>query len=52
MNYKIKPEFWSNWGSEIDEDSAIVNEEEIKRLAFELGVSVDDLMGQVEEESV
>lgn len=48
--YKIKPEFWSNWGSEINEDSAMVNEEEIERLAYEWGVSVDDLMSQVEEE--
>ena len=46
--YKIKPEFLSAWGSDTTEET-IITEAEIVRLSSEWGVSVDDLMEQLEE---
>lgn len=46
--YKIKPEFLSAWGSETTEDTT-VTDAEIERQSREWGVSVDELMEQVEE---
>ena len=46
--YRIKPEFWSAWGNEVDENS-IVDENEVKRLSYEWGIPVDDLMEQLDE---
>ena len=48
--YRILPEFYDNWTDSADyEHDSIVTENEIKCLAAEWGVSVDDLMEQVEE---
>lgn len=48
--YRIRPEFYDNWTNSADyERDSIVTENEIKNLAAEWGVSVDDLMVEVEE---
>lgn len=46
--YRIKAEFWSAWGNEVDENT-IVDENEVKRLSCEWGIPVDDLAEQLEE---
>ena len=48
--YRVKPEYMDNWLAHGDSaDEVIVSEEEINRLALEWGMSVKDLMEQVEE---
>lgn len=48
--YKVKPEYLDNWLAHGDSaDEVIVSEEEINRLAREWGMTVEDLMEQVEE---
>ena len=46
--YRIKAEFWSAWGEEVNEDT-IVDDKEIDRLASEWGMDREDLLRQVEE---
>lgn len=46
--FKIKPEHYDAWG--VTEDTSIVTEDEIARLAQSWGMNIDDLMEQVEEE--
>lgn len=48
--YRVKPEYLDNWLAHGDSaDEVIVDENEINRLAREWGMSVEDLMEQVEE---
>lgn len=48
--YKVKSEYLDNWLAHGDSaDEVIVSEEEINRLTLEWGMSVEDLMEQVEE---
>lgn len=50
--YRVRPEFWDMWfgGMSTDEiGNAEVSSEEISRLAVEWGVTVEELMEQVEE---
>lgn len=48
--YRVKPEYMDNWLAHGDSaDEIIVDENEINRLAREWGMSVEDLMEQVEE---
>lgn len=48
--YKVKPEYLDNWLAHGDSsDEVIVDENEINRLAREWGMTVDELMEQVEE---
>lgn len=48
--YRVKPEYMDNWLAHGDSaDEVIVDENEINRLAREWGMSVEDLMEQVEE---
>ena len=51
MNYRVKDEFVDSWTSE-DVSPLIVTGEEIKRLAREWDVSVEELMDEVEEAGV
>lgn len=47
--YKIKEEYWSRWGSEVNENTRTTLEE-IKWLANEWWeISVEELLNQVEE---
>ncbi len=46
--YRIKAEFLSAWGNEVDENT-IVDENEVKRLSREWGIPADDLMKQLDE---
>ena len=46
--YKVKPEYWSAWGENVDENT-IVDENEIERLSNDWNVSSDNLMEQLEE---
>lgn len=49
-NYKVKTEYLDSWLAHGDSaDEVIVDEDEINRLAREWGVTVDELMEQVEE---
>lgn len=48
MTYLIKEEYWSKWGEDVNAET-VVTDAEVKRLAAEWGVEVDDLMGQLEE---
>lgn len=45
--YIVKPEFIDTWSNE--DFDGIVTVDEIKRLAFEWGTTVEELMEQVEE---
>ena len=47
MKYKIKPEFYDEWGAY--EGIDIVTADEINELSVEWDVSVEELMEQVEE---
>lgn len=47
-NYKIKSEYWDMWGVNND-DEAIINYDELERLAMEWEIPVDELMRQVEQ---
>ena len=46
--YKVKEEFWSNWGTEVNENT-IITEDEVNRLSAEWGVACEDLVEQLEE---
>lgn len=46
--YKVKPEYWSAWGENVDENT-IVDDAEIDRLSSEWGMDRADLLRQVEE---
>ena len=46
--YIIKEEYWSLWGSDVNENT-IVTLEEIKRLVDLWNTNVDELLKQVEE---
>lgn len=47
--YKVKQEYMDNWLAHGDSaDEVIVSEEEINRLAMEWGMSLFDLLGQVD----
>lgn len=46
--YKVKEEYWSNWGTEVDEDT-IITEEEARRLSKEWCVAYEDLCEQLDE---
>lgn len=45
--YRIKPEYYDLWGAY--EGMDIVDDEEIKRLAYEWEMPIAELMEQVEE---
>lgn len=45
--YRVLPEFQEFWGSDVDDDTA-VSLDDIKFFASEWGVSVDELLQQVE----
>ncbi len=47
QTYRIRPEFWEQWGSVVDENTR-VTDEEIRELAHTWDVSVESLMEQVE----
>ncbi len=52
-NYKVKAEYQDAWFGGLPTDeigAAVVSEEEIQRLACEWGMTVDELMDQVEED--
>lgn len=46
--YKVKEEYWSKWGAEVNENT-IITEDEVNRLSAEWGVSHEDLVEQLEE---
>lgn len=51
-NYKVKVEYQDAWFGGLPTDEigdAVVSEEEIERLALEWGMTVGELMEQVEE---
>lgn len=51
-SYRVLPEFWDGWfgGLSVEEiGDAIVTEDEIRRLAREWGMSVEELMAHVEK---
>ena len=46
--YKILPQYYDEWGC-VEEGNDIVTFDEIKRLAVEWGMTVEELIEQVEE---
>lgn len=48
--YKVKAEFVDEWYGGNDYTDELISEDEIKNLAADWGMSVDDLMDQVEEQ--
>lgn len=45
--YHIKPEYLSEWGAESTEET-IITEGELRRLSVEWGISIDELVDQLE----
>lgn len=46
--YRVKPEYWSLWGADTDENT-VVSYSQMTRLAEEWEVPVDELLHQLEE---
>lgn len=46
MNYKIKLDYLSDWGSDVDEDT-VISEEELNRLSDEWDVPVEKLLKEL-----
>lgn len=47
MNYRVKPEFWPQWGSNVDE-TTIVTEADLQRLSTDWETPVEDLLDHLE----